>query len=184
MKAVVVKEFRDITDFSKLYEVGADVSHFDEDRLKKCASLGLVKLEDEAGIGQEPGNGLVSANKGIITISGKEFEKAQVIEALKGIEVKVAHNIKDENLVTKLGELSEEDMAKLQTALGVIGDPKKDIINVAGKEFEKTLVLTALKNINVEVADEIENDALIAVINELSEEQGESLTKELDIEAE
>jgi len=40
----VIKEFRDVNDFSKVYRVGDEVE-FDEVRLKKLVELGLVKVE-------------------------------------------------------------------------------------------------------------------------------------------
>lgn len=110
MKAKVIKGFRDINDFSKMYKPG-DTVDFDKSRIDKCISLGLVKEED-AGTSDNTKNG-------IITIAGKEFEKAQVLEALKNIEVKVAANIGDAKLVEKLNELTEEETAKLKTALGI-----------------------------------------------------------------
>ena len=42
-KYLVVSEFRDKDDFNLTHEVGADVSHFDADRLAKLTDLGLVK---------------------------------------------------------------------------------------------------------------------------------------------
>ena len=41
----VIKEFRDVKDFNKIYKVGDNVE-FDESRLKKLIELGLV--EDDA----------------------------------------------------------------------------------------------------------------------------------------
>lgn len=43
VKFYVVKEFRDINDFTKVHEVEADVSHFDENRLSNLVELGLVE---------------------------------------------------------------------------------------------------------------------------------------------
>lgn len=42
-KFYVLKEFRDINDFSKVHEVEADVSHLDKGRLEKLVELGLVE---------------------------------------------------------------------------------------------------------------------------------------------
>lgn len=184
MKATVIKGFRDIKDFSKMYKPGDEVD-FDESRIEKCVSLGLVKVEDAGTDGQadkQQGSG-DNTKKGIIVIAGKEFEKSQVIEALKGIEVKVAGNIGDTKLVEKIGELSEEDMAKLQKALGIDNEVKNNIV-VAGQKVEKTKVHESLKKIGVEVADDIADDALIEKLNELDEEQAESLKQDLGIETE
>jgi hypothetical protein len=41
----VVKEFRDINDFSFVNEVGDDVTHFDSDRLNTLIALGLVEVK-------------------------------------------------------------------------------------------------------------------------------------------
>ena len=43
-KHIVSSEFRDQSDFNKKWEVGADVSHFDKERLKKLLELNLVKV--------------------------------------------------------------------------------------------------------------------------------------------
>ena len=112
MKATVIKGFRDIKDFSKIYKIGDEVD-FNESRIEKCVSLGLVKVEEDVETGYNTKNG-------IIIITGMEFEKAQVLEALKNIEVKVAANIGDVKLVEKLNELTEEETAKLKTALGIV----------------------------------------------------------------
>ena len=42
-KPVVISEFRDKSDFSKVYSIGDDVSHFDEKRLQSAIKSGLVK---------------------------------------------------------------------------------------------------------------------------------------------
>ena len=42
-KFYVLKEFRDLNDFSKVHEVEADVSHFGKERLEKLVELGLVE---------------------------------------------------------------------------------------------------------------------------------------------
>lgn len=44
-KYVVVSQFADKDNFSKLYNVGDDVSKFDADRIKNCLSKGLIKEE-------------------------------------------------------------------------------------------------------------------------------------------
>lgn len=41
----VVKEFRDINDFSKVYFEGSDVSHFSKERLEHLESIGHVTKE-------------------------------------------------------------------------------------------------------------------------------------------
>jgi hypothetical protein len=40
---IVANEFRDIADFSKVYKVGDDVSHFAAERLKGLVEKGLVE---------------------------------------------------------------------------------------------------------------------------------------------
>jgi hypothetical protein len=40
---VVVNEFRDAEDFNTIHEAGKDVSHFEQSRLEKLVSLGLVE---------------------------------------------------------------------------------------------------------------------------------------------
>lgn len=43
-KHIVSAEFRDHSNFNKKWEVGADVSHFDKERLKRLVDLDLVKV--------------------------------------------------------------------------------------------------------------------------------------------
>lgn len=42
-KYIVAEPFADKDNFGKMWEVGEDVSHFDESRLKSCIERGLVK---------------------------------------------------------------------------------------------------------------------------------------------
>lgn len=42
IKGIVIKEFRDKDDFSKLHKVGSDVSSFDKQRLTTLKALGLI----------------------------------------------------------------------------------------------------------------------------------------------
>lgn len=51
--ATVVKEFRDIDDFSKVYAVGDDVTDFDEKRKANALTLGLISV---AVVATEPEN--------------------------------------------------------------------------------------------------------------------------------
>ena len=44
-KYIVISQFADKDNFSKLYNVGDDVSKFDADRIKDCLSKGLIKEE-------------------------------------------------------------------------------------------------------------------------------------------
>lgn len=46
-KHIVIAEFRDINDFSKVYAVGSDVSHFNAKRIEKLIESGLVKRDDK-----------------------------------------------------------------------------------------------------------------------------------------
>lgn len=39
----VVQKFRDKDDYSKSYEIGDDVSHFDDERIEDLVSRGLIK---------------------------------------------------------------------------------------------------------------------------------------------
>lgn len=43
---VVAIEFRDINDYSKVYKVGEDISHFDADRLIDLIEKGIAKTND------------------------------------------------------------------------------------------------------------------------------------------
>lgn len=58
--ATVTVEFRDVNDFTKIHQVGDDVSHFDADRLEKLINLGYVEgkavaptEDDKSGEGTE-----------------------------------------------------------------------------------------------------------------------------------
>jgi hypothetical protein len=53
----------------------------------------------------------------IITVYGEEYVKAEVIEALQSIGVKVASDILDAKLIKKINKLSNEDEAKAKTAI-------------------------------------------------------------------
>lgn len=46
MKVTVVKEFRDLYDFTRKYEVGTKYE-FSGERLQKLLALGLVKVEGQ-----------------------------------------------------------------------------------------------------------------------------------------
>lgn len=44
-KYVVVSQFADRNNFSKIYNVGDDISSFDAERIKSCIEKGLIKEE-------------------------------------------------------------------------------------------------------------------------------------------
>jgi hypothetical protein len=54
MSATVIKEFRDAHDYSTVYKVGGDVSHFDTARIKRLVSLGYVSMGDDAKKAKKP----------------------------------------------------------------------------------------------------------------------------------
>ena len=56
-----------------------------------------------------------------IEISGvtQEFEKKDVVEALKSIGVSVTANMREGTLLSKAGELDEEKTSALKEALGI-----------------------------------------------------------------
>jgi hypothetical protein len=56
-----------------------------------------------------------------ITLYGKALAKADVIAALKSLDVKVAANIGDAKLIAKINELSDEQEDALKQALGIEG---------------------------------------------------------------
>jgi len=64
----------------------------------------------------DTGAGATDAN---ITIWGQVLVKANVISALNALGVKTNVNISDDKLIAKINTLSDEDEAKLKTALGV-----------------------------------------------------------------
>ena len=54
-----------------------------------------------------------------ISLFEMEFEKKNLVEALKSIGEKVTGNMKEETLLAKVAELDEELTAKLKEALGI-----------------------------------------------------------------
>ena len=58
------------------------------------------------------------ASKGIFLFE-QEFEKKDVVEALKSIGVSVTANMREGTLLSKAGELDEEKTSALKEALGI-----------------------------------------------------------------
>ena len=58
------------------------------------------------------------ASKGIVLFE-QEFEKKDVVEALKSIGVSVTANMREGTLLSKAGELDEEKTSALKEALGI-----------------------------------------------------------------
>jgi len=69
-KVIVIKEFRDVYNFSLVHKEGEDVSNFDSKRIKRLVSLGYVKAETSPENATTKGKG----RKGT-TIKGKGNDK-------------------------------------------------------------------------------------------------------------
>lgn len=106
MKVKVIKIFKDKYTRTKFYHPG-DIVEFEEERAKDIINRGLGEEVIEE-----------KEDKGI-SLFDKEFEKKELVEALKSIGVKVSGNMKEETLLSKVAELDEEDTAKLKTSLGI-----------------------------------------------------------------
>ena len=108
-KLVVLCEFVDKDDFSKKYNVGDTVEFIDESRIEKLVALGLCGVEDE---NKDDGKA-----DGKINIFEKDYNKNEIIEALKECGVSVAWNISSVKLTDKVNELDEEIVMKLKEFL-------------------------------------------------------------------
>ena len=108
MKVKVLKIFRDIHT-KELYSVDRELDLEDEDRIEDLTSRGLVEVVEEQK----------AADPVLITLFDEEFEKKDIIKALKAIGETAAWNIKDENLIANIAVLDEEKTSALKTALGI-----------------------------------------------------------------
>ena len=79
----------------------------DEARVKDLSDRKLAEVIEEK-----------KASKGIVLFE-QEFEKKDVVEALKSIGVSVTANMREGTLLSKAGELDEEKTSALKEALGI-----------------------------------------------------------------
>ena len=91
----------------EVYNLGTVLDFENEIRVKDLSDRMLVEVIEEK-----------KASKGVILFE-QEFEKKDVVEALKSIGVSVTANMREGTLLSKVGELDEEKTFALKEALGV-----------------------------------------------------------------
>lgn len=106
MKIKVIDIFRDKFT-GEVYNLGTVLDFEDEIRVKDLSGRKLVEVIEEK-----------KASKGIILFE-QEFEKKDVVEALKSIGVSVTANMREGTLLSKASELDEEKTSALKEALGI-----------------------------------------------------------------
>ena len=106
MKLIVKKVFRD--KFSKaIYKIGDAVEFSDDNRINDLIRRGLCEE-----IKEDAGSSLTN-----ISVFDGEYERLEIMSALKACDVKVAANISNVKLVEKVNQLDEETIVRLQKAL-------------------------------------------------------------------
>ena len=105
MKIKVINIFCDKFT-GEVYNPGT-ILDFDEARVKDLSDRKLAEVIEEK-----------KASKGIVLFE-QEFEKKDVVEALKSIGVSVTANMREGTLLSKAGELDEEKTSALKEALGI-----------------------------------------------------------------
>ncbi len=106
MKIKVIDIFRDKFT-GEVYNPGTILDFEDETRVKDLSERKLAEVIEEK-----------KASKGIALFE-QEFEKKDVVEALKSIGVSVTANMREGTLLSKVGELDEEKTSALKEALGI-----------------------------------------------------------------
>mgnify|MGYP000008932241 FL=1 len=91
----------------EVYNPGTILDFEDEARVKDLSERKLAEIIEEK-----------KASKGIVLFE-QEFEKKDVVEALKSIGVSVTANMREGTLLSKAGELDEEKTSALKEALGI-----------------------------------------------------------------
>lgn len=105
MKLNVISEFQD--KFTKqLYKPGKVIEIEDESRVEDLKARGLAEpIEEKKEVK--------------ISIFEREFEKKELVEALKSINEKATMNMKDETLLANVAGLDEEKTFALKKVLAV-----------------------------------------------------------------
>ena len=109
-KLIVKREFVDRDNFDKKYRVGDVVEFDDEKRIESLTGRGLCEVAE----GENKDDDKAGAK---INIFDRDYEKKEILAALKACDVKVVQNISSVKLIEKINELGEETIAKLQKAL-------------------------------------------------------------------
>ena len=108
MKVKVTEVFRDKFN-GKYYEPGQVLEIEDEARIEDLVSR---KLAERIVVPEEK-------NEVKISLFEKEFDKKELVEALKSIGEKGAMNMKEETLLANVTALDEEKTSALKKALGI-----------------------------------------------------------------
>lgn len=106
MKVRVTSIFRDKFT-GQLYSPGELIEIEDEDRVEDLEDRKLAERVEEK-----------KETKGIILFE-REYEKKDVVEALKAIGGKATMNMKEDTLIANVDALDEEMTGKLKEALGI-----------------------------------------------------------------
>lgn len=111
MKVKVISVFRD--KFTKqMYEPGQVLEIEDEGRVGDLENRKLAERVEEKKI-------LKEKEEVKISLFEKEFEKKELVEALKAIGEKGAMNMKEGTLLANVTALDEEKTSALKKALGI-----------------------------------------------------------------
>ncbi|RGN50086.1 MULTISPECIES: hypothetical protein [unclassified Bacteroides] len=108
MKVKVISVFRDKFT-GQLYNPGEVLEIEDEARIEDLVSR---KLAERIVVPEEK-------NEVKISLFEKEFDKKELVEALKSIGEKGAMNMKEETLLANVTALDEEKTLALKKALGI-----------------------------------------------------------------
>ena len=108
MKVKVISVFRDKFT-GQLYNPGEVLEIEDEARIEDLVSR---KLAERIVVPEEK-------NEVKISLVEKEFDKKELVEALKSIGEKGAMNMKEETLLANVTALDEEKTLALKKALGI-----------------------------------------------------------------
>ena len=115
MKVKVISVFRDKFT-GKYYTPGEVIEVGEEARVLDMESRRLAERIEE----KNPEVKAPEEKKEVkIVLFEQEFEKKDVVEALKSIGVSVTANMREGTLLSKAGELDEEKTSALKEALGI-----------------------------------------------------------------
>lgn len=106
MKVKVIHVFRDKFT-GQVYNTGEVLELEDSARVKDLADRCLVEVIEE------------KKEVKTLTLFDAQFEKKEVVEALKSIGVQATGNMREDTLLSKVTELDEEKTTALKEALGI-----------------------------------------------------------------
>lgn len=106
MKVKVIHIFRDKFT-GQVYNAGEVLELEDSARVKDLADRRLVEVIEE------------KKEVKTLTLFDAQFEKKEVVEALKSIGVQATGNMREDTLLSKVIELDEEKTTALKEALGI-----------------------------------------------------------------